>query len=130
MIVFDLETQYLASEVGGWANKNLLRLAVACTYTIENQYQTWWEPQAVDLTSTLEEADLIVGFNTRAFDFHVLSYYVPDVEKLFLKNFDILAEIRRQTGLTLSLNHLSTINLGEAKSYENSVFSIELFRTG
>ena len=29
MIVFDLETQYLAAEVGGWGNKELLRLAVA-----------------------------------------------------------------------------------------------------
>ena len=130
MIVFDLETQHLASEVGGWANKHLLRLAVACSYDLDYQARTWWEPQAVDLIATLDDHELIVGYNIRAFDYHVLSFYNHAIENLFQKTFDILAEVRRQTGLTLSLNHLSTINLGEVKTFANAVTAVELFRTG
>jgi DEAD/DEAH box helicase domain-containing protein len=129
MIVFDLETQFLAAEVGGWGNKELLRLAVACTWDEQMQYQTWQEPQAPDLITELTTHDLIVGFNTRAFDFSVLSFY-GDTRGFAAKNFDILAEIRQQTGLTLSLNHLASINLGEAKSYESGAVAVELWRQG
>src|SRR3712207_3635212 len=106
MIFFDLETQYLAAEVGGWGNKELLRLAVAATFDEQQQYQLWWEAQAADLIATLEAHELIIGFNTRAFDFAVLSFY-GDTRGFEEKNFDLLAEVRQQTGKRLSLNHLA-----------------------
>lgn len=129
MIFFDLETQYLAAEVGGWGNKALLRLAVAATFDEQQQYQIWWEAQASDLIETLRDHELIVGFNTRAFDFAVLSFY-GDTWGFEEKNFDILAEVRRQGAGTLSLNHLAHINLDEGKSYESGAVAVELFRTG
>jgi DEAD/DEAH box helicase domain-containing protein len=129
MIFFDLETQYLAAEVGGWGNKELLRLAVAATFDDQQQYQVWWEAQASDLIETLRDHDMIVGFNTRAFDFAVLSFY-GDTRGFAEKNFDILAEVRAQGAGTLSLNHLANINLDEGKSYESGAVAVELFRTG
>ena len=129
MVFFDLETQYLAAEVGGWGNKELMRLGVGATYTEQDQYQVWWESQAADLLEKLDEADLIVGFNTRAFDFAVLSFY-GSVRGFEDKNFDILAEVRRQGKGTLSLNHLAFINLAETKSVESGAVAVELFRTG
>jgi DEAD/DEAH box helicase domain-containing protein len=129
MIIFDLETQFLAAEVGGWGNKELLRLAVACTWDEQRQYQVWQEPQAPDLIAELQGHDIIVGFNTRVFDFAVLSFY-GDTRGFEDKNFDVLAEVRQQTGKTLSLNHLASINLGEAKSYESGTVAVELWRQG
>jgi DEAD/DEAH box helicase domain-containing protein len=129
VIFFDLETQYLASEVGGWGNKELLKLAVGGTYDDQAEYQLWWEAQAVDLIEELQGQDLIIGFNTRAFDFAVLSFY-GDVRGLDDKNFDLLAEVRRQTGRTLSLNHLAFINLDESKALESGLIAPELYRTG
>lgn len=129
MIVFDLETQNLAAEVGGWHHKNLLRLAVACTYDDRLGYQLWWEAQAVDLIRELQKADMIVGFNVRDFDFEVLSFY-GDVRGLNEKSFDILGEIRDQGKRRVSLNRVANLNLGEAKKYESGVTAVQLWRAG
>ena len=48
--------QKLVREVGGWANVEGLRLAVACTYQDDAGYQDWWEAQAGDLLAQLPHA--------------------------------------------------------------------------
>ena len=129
MIFFDLETQNLAAEVGGWGNKELLRLAVACTFEEEAGYQLWWEPQAADLLEELERADLIVGYNISNFDYQVLSFY-GDVEGFWSKTFDIHQEIWEQLHRRVGLNAVATLNLGEAKAYESGAMAVTLWRTG
>ncbi len=129
MIVFDLETQNLAAEVGGWGNKNLLRLAVGCSWDQQLGYQLWWESQAVDLIGELRRAELIVGFNINSFDFSVLSFY-GDVSDLGERSFDILGEITRQGFRRISLARLASINLGEAKAQESGVVAVKLWRSG
>lgn len=129
MIVFDLETQYLAAEVGGWGNKQLMRLAVGCTWDEQRGYQLWWEAQAGDLIAALDEADVIIGFNINSFDFSVLSFY-GDTSKFEDKSFDILNELFQQSRERKSLNHLARINLGEAKTLESGVVAVELWRQG
>lgn len=127
MIVFDLETQYLAAEVGGWGNKQLMRVSVACTWDEQFGYQLWWEAQAADLITALGNADVIVGFNVNSFDFAVLSFY-GDTSGFEDKAFDILDELYQQTGKRISLNQLASINLGEAKALESGVVAVELWR--
>lgn len=129
MIVFDLETQNLAVEVGGWNNVDLLRLAVGCTYNDQIGYQMWWEAQAADLLDELHRADIIVGFNIRNFDFQVLSFY-GSVKGLDEKAFDILGEMVDQGKRRINLNQMATINLGETKTLASGAGAITLWRNG
>jgi DEAD/DEAH box helicase domain-containing protein len=128
VIFFDIETQKLAGEVGGWANIEGLGLAVACTHDDDAGYRDWWEAQAADLLDELRRASLIVGFNVNAFDYRVLALYgnVADLEE---KTFDILDELRAQ-GSQIGLNSLAKINLGEAKAMESGVQAVRLWRAG
>jgi DEAD/DEAH box helicase domain-containing protein len=129
VVFFDLETQKLAAEVGGWANIEALGLAVACTHDDDMGYRDWLEAQAADLLEELHRASLIVGFGVNQFDYRVLSLY-GDASGLEAKTFDILDEVFAQTGRRLALNVLAKRNLGEAKSLESGVGAIRLWRTG
>jgi len=129
IIFFDLETQKLADEVGGWANIEALRLSVGCTHDDDNRYRDWWEAQAADLIAELHRARLIVGFNVTGFDYRVLSLY-GGVAGLEEKTFDILDEIKLQRGKRVALNVLAKINLGEAKTLESGVQAVRLWRAG
>lgn len=129
VVFFDLETQNLVSEVGGWGSVEALRISVACTFDQERGYRDWWEAQAGDLLQVLRGASQIVGFNLNAFDFRVLAPY-GDVSALVEKTFDMHAEIHRQTGRRVGLNSLAVINLGEAKAFESGVQAVRLWRTG
>ena len=104
-------------------------MAVACTHEDEAGYLDWWEMQAGDLLDELRRAQLVVGFNVNQFDYRVLSLY-GDVLGLDAKTFDILDEIKAQTGKRLGLNVLAKRNLGEAKSLEGGVQAIRLWRMG
>jgi len=129
VIVFDLETQYLASEVGGWSNIEALRVAVACTWDERNEYRTWWEAQVGDLLTVLRSEKFLVGFNVNKFDFRVLSLY-GDCRGFEDKTFDILDEIRKQGKRLVNLNRLATINLGETKMVESGVDAVGMWRKG
>ena len=129
MIFFDLGTQKLVREVGGWGHVEALRLAVACNYQDGVGYQDWWEAQAGDLLATLHRAEMIVGFNVTKFDYRVLSLYgkIADLED---KTFDLFEEVGYQTGVKVSLNTLAMINLGEARLFESGVTAVRLYQTG
>ena len=129
MIVFDLETQNTAKEVGGWSNVEAMRVSVACTFDERYGYRDWWEGQAADLLNELGRAELIVGYNVNRFDYRVLSAY-GSIASLEEKTFDIFGEVRYQTGSMISLNHLAMMNLGEAKVLESGVQAVRLWKTG
>ncbi|MBI1927410.1 ribonuclease H-like domain-containing protein [Candidatus Poribacteria bacterium] len=116
VIYFDLETQKTAQEVGGWSYINRMRLAVAVTYsTTVQEYATFFEPDVDKLINQLTMADVIVGFNLKAFDYVVLSLYTS-VALWRLPTFDILERIRRTLGFRVSLDALAKATLGESKS--------------
>jgi DEAD/DEAH box helicase domain-containing protein len=112
---FDLETQRLAEEVGGWANVHLMRLAVAALYNLRTEtFEIFSEEQVDSLLTYLGQFDLVVGFNIKRFDYQVLKAYTGfDFRKL--PTFDILEDIYRRLGYRLSLAHLAEQNLGKTK---------------
>ena len=126
--VFDVETQNLAKEIGGWANIEAMRVSVACSWSDTDGYQIWHEAQAPNLVSYLESAEMIVGFNINSFDYRVLSAYT-DVSKLVEKTYDILDEINAQGLRGISLDRLALLNLNEAKVY-GGVDAVRLWRAG
>ncbi|MEE8277602.1 MAG: DEAD/DEAH box helicase, partial [Thermoanaerobaculia bacterium] len=75
-VLFDLETQRSAAEVGGWDNAHRMLVAVGVVCHLqEGTLETYREEAVPELIARLEAADLVVGFNVRRFDYRVLSGY-------------------------------------------------------
>ena len=112
---FDLETQRLAEEVGGWGNVHLMRLAVGVLYDKSlNGFQVFAEEEVESLIEQLRGYDLVVGFNIKRFDYRVLTAY-SGFDFGELPTFDILEDIHQRLGFRLSLGHLAEHTLGKAK---------------
>ena len=115
VVVFDVETQKLAQEVGGWKNISKMRLSLAVAHTEEDGFLTFTEANVSELIELLKGADLVVGFNHVRFDYEVLSAYSP--ERLSaLPNLDILLHVQAALGFRLKLDHLAEFTLGRKKS--------------
>jgi DEAD/DEAH box helicase domain-containing protein len=128
-LFFDIETQKTAEEVGGWENKHLMRLSLAVVYDVaQDIYRHFYEDQVDQLVRTLLQADLVVGFNIRKFDYRVLSAYTAeDLNRV--PTFDILEDVKRLLGFRLSLDHLATHTLGERKTADG-LQAVAWFREG
>ena len=128
-IIFDLETQRLANEVGGWNNIHKMGLAVAVTYsTAEAVFRHFTEEQAADLVAELQRAGLVVGFNVMRFDYTVLQPYT-DVPLHELPTVDMLQDIHRRLGFRLSLDAVASATLNAAKSADG-IQAVEWYRRG
>ena len=129
VVVLDVETQYIASEVGGWGNIRDMRLAVGVTYhAAEDAYRTYEEQDAKLLVATLREADLVVGYNLLRFDYEVLRRYTDDA-LLDLPTVDMLDHIHRELGWRLKLDDVAAATLGEGKSADG-LQAVRWFREG
>lgn len=129
IVVLDLETQYIASEVGGWGNIRDMRLAVGVTYHVASKlYKTYLEPDAKALITALRDADLVVGYNLLGFDYEVLRRYTED-PLLDLPTVDMLDHIYRTLGWRLSLDDVAAATLGEGKSADG-LQAVRWFREG
>jgi len=129
LVVLDLETQYVASEVGGWGNIRDMRLAVAVTYhAAQDVYRTYQEQDARHLVAALRQADLVVGYNLLRFDYEVLRAYTDD-PLLGLPTVDMLDHIYRALGWRPKLDNVAAATLGEGKSADG-LQAVRWFRQG
>ena len=127
--VFDLETQRSAEEVGGWGNKQLMRVSVAVLMdAATGEILTYTEADVEALIEQLSGADLVVGFNVLDFDYQVLSAYSP-VDFSSWNTFDILKDIHSRLGYRISLDSLATATLEVSKS-ANGLEAIRWYREG
>ncbi len=126
---FDLETQKLADEVGGWQNTHLMRVSVAIVCEMPSgEVRAYRENQVADLIEDLKQLDLVVGFNISRFDYRVLSAYTP-FKFDGLPTFDILQEIHRGLGFRVSLGRLAQNTLGRGKGGDG-LQAVQWFRQG
>ena len=117
VVIFDLETQKSAADVGGWGNIHLMELAVAVVYdSVEKKYIRYWESDADALIEKLLSADLVVGFNQVRFDYGVLKLYTKKDLPRLVKSFDIMLDVWDKLGHRLSLNHLAQATLKKSKT--------------
>lgn len=116
VLVFDLETRRAAAEVGGWQHAAKMGISVAVVWDSESGESTSYLQQDVDrLLFDLAMADRVVGFNVDGFDMQVLAGFTErDLSRI--RTLDMLVEIKRTLGRSLSLEHLAAENLGEGKS--------------
>jgi DEAD/DEAH box helicase domain-containing protein len=116
-VLFDLETQLSAADVGGWKNAHrmLVAIGVAC-FLEEGRFQVYREADVPALIADLEGAEVVIGFNIRGFDYKVLSGYTGVNYGRTLPTLDLLEEIHRSLGFRLSLNHLALETLAAEKT--------------
>jgi DEAD/DEAH box helicase domain-containing protein len=116
-VLFDLETQLSAADVGGWQNAHrmLVAIGVVC-HLEEGRLESFGESEVGSLIERLEGADLVVGFNIARFDYKVLSGYTGVDYRRTLSTLDLLEEVRKKLGFRLSLDHLANATLGVSKS--------------
>lgn len=116
VLIFDLETQRSAEDVGGWGFTAKMGLALAVVYdVVKGAYRTYFEADVERLLLDLALADRVVGFNIDRFDLAVLSGYT-ERNLGRIRTLDLLSEIHKIVGFRVSLNHLSEVNLGESKA--------------
>jgi DEAD/DEAH box helicase domain-containing protein len=115
-IVLDLETQKSFQEVGGRGKNHLLKISVCGIYSYDtDKYQIFREHELTKLSSLLQTADQIIGFNIKDFDFQVLQPYMNfDVSSL--PYLDILEEIEKVLGHRIKLEDIAQATLGKGKS--------------
>jgi DEAD/DEAH box helicase domain-containing protein len=127
-VIFDVETQKLFSDITTDDPADL-GISVVSVYRrevneegkeITGEMKTFWHP-SIEISPTIsemwqwfEEADRIIGFNSKKFDVPALR---PHYTKNFssLPHFDILEIVRSALGRRISLNALAQETLGEHK---------------
>jgi DEAD/DEAH box helicase domain-containing protein len=129
-VLFDLETQLSAADVGGWQNAHrmLVAIGVVC-HLEEGRLEVFGEGEVEDLIQRLETADLVVGFNVKRFDYKVLSGYTGVDYRRTLPTMDLLEVVHRQLGFRLGLNHLAQATLEVEKSADG-LQSLEWVKQG
>jgi DEAD/DEAH box helicase domain-containing protein len=124
-----LSTQKSAEDVGGWQHKHLLGLGVAVTYdTREARYNVYTAETVAALLASLREADLVIGFNTRDFDYQVLQPYT-EAPLATLPTLAVLDEVQRTLGFRLSLRHLVKETLGVERP-DDSLRTLQWYQEG
>ncbi len=114
-IVLDVETQREFSEVEG-RKPELLGISVVGIYRYQaDQYETYLESELGALAPVLQQADLLIGFNIKRFDFPVLSPYLP-FSVATLPVLDLLDDVVKALGHRVSLESLGQATLGRGKS--------------
>lgn len=126
ILVLDVETQKSFKEVGK-ARLEKLRVSVCGVYDyLSGQFQAYEEKELMKLEKRLQDADLIIGFNIRRFDFPVLApYFFLSTENLPV--LDLLEDVEKARGHRASLESLAVPTLKQHKS-GSGVDALTLFK--
>jgi len=128
-IYLSLTTQKSAEDVGGWQHKHLLGLGVAVTYdTQDKRYRVYTTETVEALLASLRQADLVIGFNLRDFDYQVLQPHAATPLGT-LPTLALLDEVQKGLGFRVSLSHLVHETLGIDRP-DDSRRTLDWFRDG
>jgi hypothetical protein len=116
-VYFDLETQRLASDVGGWNNKDRMGMSIGVTYsTASGEYRVFGEGQVQDLIDQLMRADVVVGFNHIYFDYEVLMGYTILNLAEQVQSLDLMVDLEKEIGHKPKLDAVASASLGVGKT--------------
>ena len=116
-VVFDLETRKAAHDVGGWGHTDRMGISVAITWNkAENNFRTFFQDDAEKLSTYLQAAPLVVGFNHVGFDYKVLEGITGKDIRGLTHNLDILDYAHQTLGHRIKLEQIATATLGSPKS--------------
>lgn len=129
-IVLDLETKKTFDEVGGYHNTAQLGVSLVGVYDYDtDSYRVYKEEEFDQLLRLLQNTDLVIGFNSKKFDFTVLSPYFKGVDLTKIPHLDILEEVHQTLGFRLKLDAIAHATLHEGKS-GSGLDAIQFYRKG
>lgn len=124
-LVFDLETQRSAQEVGGWSNIAEMKMSVGVVWDSKQQkHCIYYEAQVMNLIDHLLSGPIVIGYNHLGFDYTVLSgYYSTEKERKNIlnklknvDNHDLLTDIKERIGKRVRLDAVARPTLKVGKS--------------
>jgi DEAD/DEAH box helicase domain-containing protein len=127
-VVFDLETQNTFQDAGSNDPADL-DISVASAYDSgTDSYTTVTIDELQKLWPVIEQADVLVGYNSNHFDIPLLNKYYPgDISTI--KSIDLMAAIHASLGRRLRLDDVAQATLGIKKS-GNGLMAIKWWREG
>jgi len=129
LVIFDLETERLAHEVGGWNNIKDMGLSIAYCYdTATGTYSRYDRSNIGEMFRKMYDAPLVVGFNLLNFDWEVLAGF-PNFDSTRIKCLDLFKVIRGATRRRIALNNLGKNCVGMEKTGDGFM-AIEWLRSG
>jgi DEAD/DEAH box helicase domain-containing protein len=127
-VVFDLETQNIFQDIGT-NNPADLDISVGSAYDSETEeYTTVSIDEIEKLWPIIEQADVLVGYNSNHFDIPLLNKYYPG-DLTHIKSIDLLEDIRISLGRRLRLDSVAEATVGAKKS-ANGLQAIRWWREG
>ncbi len=129
VVVFDVETQNLFSDVGDSRATGKLLVSVAVSYDVDSgEFRSFTEANVGELIEQLFSARLVVGYNSLKFDYAVLK---PYTDRRFnrVPSLDILDHLYRRTGYRMRLDTVAGETLGTGKTGDG-IEAVELWRAG
>lgn len=114
-ITFDIES-ISDSMVRGHVDVNEQELTVVAIHDSETgKYSAYFKEELPRLWPILERADMLIGFNSDAFDIPLLNRYYPG-NLSHLRSLDLLTEVQKVLGRRIRLQSLAEATLGKGKS--------------
>lgn len=114
VITFDIES-ISDSVVRGHIDVNEQELTVVATHDSETgEYTSYFREELPKLWPVLERADMLIGFNSDAFDIPLLNRYYPG-DLSHLLSLDLLSEVQKALGRRIRLQSLAEATLGRGK---------------
>lgn len=127
-ITFDIETaNTLPSFSRG--DLGLLELALVGIHdSSTGEFSSYVKEELPKLWPILEEADVLIGYNSNSFDIPLLDRYYPgDLTKL--RSIDLMVEVQNVLGRRLKLQNLAEATLGKGKKGDG-LQSVEWWQQG
>lgn len=114
VVTFDIETANTLPSFERW-NMAKLELALVGVHDSETgEYSSYVKEELPQLWPLLERTDLLVGYNSNAFDIPLLNRYYPgDLAKI--RSLDLMVEVQEVLGRRLRLQSLAEATLGRGK---------------
>ncbi|HWN45686.1 MAG TPA: ribonuclease H-like domain-containing protein, partial [Thermoanaerobaculia bacterium] len=95
----------------------------------EGRFEVYREGEVRGLVEALRRATLVIGYNSRRFDYQVLTGYTGENYNRLLPTLDLLEDIARRIGFRVGMGHLAKETLGLGKSADG-LQSLQWVREG
>ena len=114
-ITFDIETRNTTT-FRGRLDASGLELTVVGVHDSETgEYTSYLRDELNQLWPVLERADVLIGYNSDAFDIPILNRYYPgDLSRI--RSIDLMVEVQKVLGRRLRLDSLAQATLGRGKT--------------
>lgn len=127
-ITFDIET---ANTLPSFDRGNLAKLELALVGIHDsetNEFSSYTKEELPKLWPILERADMLIGYNSDAFDIPLLNRYYPG-DLSSIRSLDLMIEVQKVLGRRLRLQSLAEATLGRGKKGDG-LKSIEWWQQG